>query len=288
VNEARSTSKPVPRLFRRIASRTTWAVLLLASGCVSPVATQLPRLARGAGATEQLVAGDGFHHRLFRNGPAVAAATGPLLIFLEGDGRPWANGGRTPAADPTGREPLAFQLFAATPLPAWYITRPCYEGLHDPRCEPSLWTGGRYSQAVVDSLAAALRTELASGPPRQLVLIGHSGGGVLATLLASRLQQVRGVITIAANLDVAAWARLHGYLPLADSLDPARQAAVTDSRQIALIGGRDRNVPPAVIEGYLLAHPETVAVRYADFDHVCCWRRDWGAILSSAMERLLR
>jgi pimeloyl-ACP methyl ester carboxylesterase len=286
VNEACSLSRQV-LLIRRIAMLATAAMLLFASGCVSP-ASPLPQLATNAGATQQLVAGAGFHHRLFMNAPAVATATGPLLIFLEGDGRPWKQGGRVPAADPTGREPLAFHLFAATPLPAWYITRPCYEGVHDAPCDSSLWTSGRYSQAVVDSLAGALRTALAAGPPRELVLIGHSGGGVLATLLASRLPQVEGVISIAANLDVAAWARLHGYEPLTQSLDPARESAGTAPTRIALTGGQDRNVPAEALQGYLATHPGTIVVKFAHFDHVCCWLRDWDTILPDALRLLHR
>lgn len=238
--------------------------------------------------TGQVVEGAGFRHRLFMNGAATAATAGPLLIFLEGDGRPWVRGGSVPAADPSGRERLAFRLFAATPMPAFYITRPCYEGVHDPGCEPLFWTSGRYSEAVVESLAAALRTRLGAGPPRELVLVGHSGGGVLATLLASRLPGVTGVITVAANLDVAAWAQLHAYSPLVDSMDPAREPADASIGRVALVGEQDRIVPPQLMQGYLATHPGTTVVSFTHFDHVCCWRRDWSIILPEALRLLHR
>jgi pimeloyl-ACP methyl ester carboxylesterase len=268
---------------RAIALRMWCGLLLMASACTSmpPVS----RLAANAGIAGQVVTGTGFRHRLFANAAAESPHNGPLLVFLEGDGQPWVDGGRTPARDPTPRQPLAFELFVATRQPAWYLTRPCYEHLIDPGCRTGLWTSARYSTEVVDSMAAALRSNLAQYPAQDIMLIGYSGGGVLATLLAPRLPRVAGIITIAANLDVAAWAQLHGYLPLVDSLDPAREPARLPAH-VLLTGDRDENVPVAVVAGYLATHPGVMEVHYPAFDHVCCWRRDWNEVLPRALQAL--
>jgi pimeloyl-ACP methyl ester carboxylesterase len=51
-------------------------------------------------------------------------------------------------------------------------------------------------------MQAALERILASGHFDGVVLIGYSGGGTLAMLLAARVPETRGVITIAGNLDI--------------------------------------------------------------------------------------
>lgn len=261
-------------------------ILLLACACAASGSSRLSRFAADVGIAEVIVRGDRFRHRIFANRLAAAADADLLFVFIEGDGRPWTNGGRTPARDPTARRPLGFQLFLATAQPALYVTRPCYEGLRDPGCTVELWTSARYSTAVVDSLAAALRAGPQPAADRELVLVGYSGGGVLAALLATRLPRVAGVISVAANLDVAAWTARHDYLPLVDSLDPAREPAMAGFAHVALTGGKDDKVPPATIAEYLETHPGTVVLEYPVFDHVCCWQRDWADILPRALQRL--
>jgi pimeloyl-ACP methyl ester carboxylesterase len=262
--------------------------LLLAGGCSRPLQGDVSRLAASAGVREQVVEGRGFRHRLFANQQADAqAGTGPLLVYLEGDGTPWTHGGRREAVDPTPQQPLAFHLFQRTALPAWYITRPCYSGLRDADCRPSLWTSGRYSATVVDSLAAALDQQLQQHGRRQIILVGYSGGGALATLLAARLPDSVGVVTLAANLDLGAWTALHGYLPLDQSLDPASQPPLHGKVHVLLAGGRDTQVPLSSVAGYLDRHPETVVISYPRFDHRCCWAAEWETILPAALQHLV-
>ena len=104
-------------------------------------------------------------------------------------------------------------------------------------------------------------------------MIGHSGGGTLAVLLAPQVKNLRAVVTIAGNLAVRAWTAYHGYLPLEGSLDPAAtgplQPAVTE---IHLTGGADTEVPPRLLGRYLAAHPGARIWSYARFDHRCCWQ----------------
>jgi pimeloyl-ACP methyl ester carboxylesterase len=134
-------------------------------------------------------------------------------------------------------------------------------------------------------MATALRGALGPDNLRELVLVGYSGGGVIATLLATRLPRVAGVVSIAANLDVAEWARLHGYEPLHGSLDPAREPVAAVPR-VLLVGAKDTNVPPSSIAGYLATHPGAKVLQQASYDHVCCWVRDWGSLLRQALAQL--
>lgn len=170
---------------------------------------------------------------------------------------------------------------ATDPGPAVYLARPCYHGeARTPPCTPWHWTEGRYSEVVVNSLAVAIDRLVEQSGSSELVLIGYSGGGVLAMLLAERLPRVRGVVTLAANLDIDAWCDLHGFSRLTDSLNPAQRPPLSAAiEQWHLAGSDDREVPPALIRRALAHQPgHRFRVLWAT-NHRCCWSLHWPAIL---------
>jgi hypothetical protein len=251
---------------------------LISAGCAQPLrGTKV--LDHALAGKRALIPGDGFHHLIYRNGNWDQQNL--AHVYLEGDGLPWVTRARV-ARDPTPRNPLALRLMARDPAPSLYLGRPCYHGLADsPNCSPWLWTHGRYSEKVVRSMTAALRRALAPEAGRELVLIGYSGGGVLAMLIAARLEQVTGVVTIAADLDINAWADYHGYSRLRGSINPATQPPLPATiHQIHLAGSRDGNVPPHLFGHVLDRQPNARFLIQQDFDHRCCWERDWPAILN--------
>jgi pimeloyl-ACP methyl ester carboxylesterase len=259
------------------------AVLLLLCACSSPF-RQAETVAARAQLSRALLWGDRYHHVAYqRLGPG-----GLLLIYIEGDGTPWTDGGRQIAADPTSRRPLALELAARTRTGSvLYLGRPCYLGLAaTPECRPSDWTFDRYSSAVVSSLTAAANQFVRDHDIRNVVLIGHSGGGTLAILMAPKVLNLRAVVTIAANLDVKAWTAFHGYLPLSGSLDPADQPPISAPIvEVDMMGERDRDVPPALLGRYLGARPAAQRWTFPDFDHSCCWADSWPALLRGVLAR---
>lgn len=232
-----------------------------------------------AGTESRLIEGAGLRHRVFWQGDLSAPR---IHVYLEGDGRPWI-GKRQIAADPGPFDPLTPRLMARDPTPSILVGRPCYHGLaRSPGCTPWWWTHGRYSEQVVASLAQAIVRALPPNPRRELVLIGHSGGGTLAVLLAPHLSGVKAVITLAANLDVAAWAEYHGYSPLIGSLDPARSAPLPPHiRQVHLIAEQDLEVPPETIAGYLARNPKAHTQVVLGTTHRRGWVERWPEILAA-------
>ena len=193
--------------------------LLTAAVACSVPANELARRARALGFTTEIVRGAPFDHVTFR-GPGPRAPS--LHVYLDGDGTPWFGG--LPARDPTPRAPLVLALMARDPSAALYLGRPCYHGLAGaPGCSDRLWTTERYSEAVVASMAAAVRRIATAEGVERVIWFGYSGGGTLAMLLAPRVPETQEVVTVAANLDVAAWVRHHAIRPLDGSLDPARE-----------------------------------------------------------------
>ncbi len=262
------------------------SVLLLAlalSACVN-VTERAMRTAERGGLSPDVIQGAPFRHQAFTRKRASAY----LFVFIEGDGRPWIHAGTKIARDPTPRRPLALALAARTPHSVLYLGRPCYFAMvSDADCSAVLWTSARYSERVVASMAAAVNEYAAMNGYRRAVLIGYSGGGTLAVLMAPRIPITRAVITIAANLDVAAWSRRHGYLPLDQGLDPARQPTLAPGiLQWHLIGERDTNVPEALNRGYFESLDPAEIWRFPEFDHVCCWVERWPEILGTIDARI--
>jgi dienelactone hydrolase len=142
------------------------------------------------------------------------------------------------------------------------------------------WTNGRYSAGIATSIAAVIDKVARSAGPSEIVLVGYSGGGALAVLVAERTHNVTAVITIAANLDTDAWTRHHGYLPLDRSLNPAASSFDHSWPEIHLQGGRDTVVPAATTAAYFARYPAARQWTFDDHDHVCCWVDDWPELFS--------
>ncbi|HWK72865.1 MAG TPA: dienelactone hydrolase family protein [Povalibacter sp.] len=249
--------------------------LLTATACSSN-AGRIDRQAHAAGLSRSVVQGQPYRHVVYANRMATGAAGDRLVVFLDGDGRPWTDDGQQPSADPTTRNPIALKLLEQTPVPAIYVSRPCYQELADAGCSPEIWTSHRYSSRVVRSIAAAIRPMAQSaGLQKKVVLVGYSGGGALAVLVAERIENVAAVITLSANLDIDAWTTHHGYLPLTGSLNPAASDRQHPWPEIHLQGMLDSVVPPSTTRAYFKHHPAAQAWPFEHYDHVCCWVDAW-------------
>jgi hypothetical protein len=249
----------------------------LLCGCANP-GRRADALAASLDFSKQIESGSGFRHVVYRNARPIR--DGILHVYIEGDGTPfWQRD--IVATDPTPSNPLMLRLMALDSTRSIYLGRPCYFGLYrDQGCSAALWTLRRYGPEVLDSMAAVLRAETDKAGASRVALFGHSGGGTLAVLLAQRVNAVTSVVTIGANLDVAAWCALHHFTPLLGSLNPAdlgpgRMGLET----LHLVGQDDSNTPPSLVQSAARERGESVRV-FAHFDHRCCWSSVWPEILS--------
>lgn len=220
---------------------------------------------------------------------AAAAPAGrhgqTLTVYLEGDGRAYLDAALA-SADPTPSDPVALRMALADPGsgPLLYLARPCQYTLpeHGRNCRQAYWTRARYAPAMVDSISEALDSEKARAGARRLVLIGYSGGGALAALLAERRDDVAAIVTVAANLDLAYWTRRDGLAALDGSLDPAATAIrIASLPQIHLAGARDKVVGPDVARSFLRrmgSDRDSRLLVIPDFDHLCCWAAQWKSL----------
>lgn len=252
-------------------------VLLSVQGCMQK-SVWLDQNAEALGFAVETLRSDQFQHRIYKHNQKGNAKR--LHVYLDGDGQPWI-AGKLVSNDPTPENPLILELMALDSSPAIYLGRPCYHGFSsDPLCDSALWTSHRYSSQVVNSLYLAVRVYLEREGFDEVVLIGFSGGGSLAMLLAEQLKEARVVVTVAGNLDIDGWTRHHRYTPLGGSLNPARQAALNpEISQYHLVGKKDENIPFHLVQEAIRLQPGASLLMFEGFDHACCWATIWPALL---------
>lgn len=204
-----------------------------------------------------------------------------LSVYLEGDGLAWLNRAQ-PSFDPTPLDPVALHLALRQPSGTTvHLSRPCQFTLGAERrnCSNKYWTSHRFAPEVVDAMSTAIDQLKAAHSAQGIELIGYSGGGAIAALLAARRGDVVRLITVAGNLDHAAWTRLHRISPLSASLNAADAApALAHMRQVHFVGAKDREVPPELAQSWIQRlHPNTSATLRVvpGFDHSCCWAEAW-------------
>lgn len=214
--------------------------------------------------------------------------TRPIIhVYFDGDGSPWRNT-LSINDDPTPRQYLVLRLMSMDSTPSILIGRPCYHGFsHEPNCHPLLWTNQRYSEEVVSTMIEALNIILKKTGEPEIALIGYSGGGALAQLLAERIQKTRAVVTLAGNLDTNAWIKLHKYSPLDGSLNPAERLPLPPQiLQINYVGRSDSNIPKHLIESYVSKKNQGEIVILDYVDHYNGWLNFWPGILKDLNKRL--
>lgn len=212
--------------------------------------------------------------------PATPTATDTLVVYIEGDGLAWVSAS-LPSTDPTPANPLALRLALAHPQgAAAYLARPCqYVAASFRGCDERYWTQQRFAPEVIEASSLALDALKARYQARQLVLVGYSGGGAVAALVAARRTDVARLITVAGNLDHRAWTTLHRVLPLTGSLNPADvRAALQSLPQWHLAGAKDTVVPPSMAlgfaQGFAVSQRPQVQVVPGN-THACCWAEQW-------------
>lgn len=214
---------------------------------------------------------NGRHYPLVLLNTTSSIEKSPAHIYIEGDGLPWRS--RTQVSnDPTPRNPVALNLMKYDDAHSIYLGRPCYFEVNaDPRCSSKLWTSDRYSEEIVDEMDHAISNYLEKNQISSAVVIGYSGGGTLALLLANRNPRIQGAMMIAANFDTAAWVKLHEFTPLSGSLNPAREIKKRNFKEIYWFGENDTNVPPIPFAVTAKARSSAEVRTFHSVDHACCW-----------------
>lgn len=223
------------------------SLLFLLTGCVfDDAGNRAALLAKHAGLNSQYLQTASFKMRSWQR---ISDPAQPVRVYIEGDGFAWMSRSRA-SDDPTPRQPTGLMLAAADPSAnVLYLARPCqFIGPPmPPECRPTWWTDSRFSPTVVQAMDEALSQALAPWPGITIELVGYSGGGGIAALIAARRKDVRSLRTVAGNLDVAYVNAVHHVSEMPNALSAINAAPQLASLpQIHFTGSADTTVPPEV------------------------------------------
>lgn len=257
------------------------AVLLSAAFCLA-ACTNLPQFdgtaALQAWANQQqfkLLALNAPPFRLMALHRPASSPNDTLTIYIEGDGAAWPRP-HLPPSDPTPKTPLALLLAAKDKGAVLYLGRPCQFLSADQlaKCPQQWWTHKRFSAEVIAAYQLALNEIKEKTGYRQFRLVGYSGGGVIAALLADHRQDVSHLTTIASPLSLGNWTAWHKVSPLQQALDPITLKSPSRIPALHYVGARDDVVPEAIVQAYVSIRGGTL-LRVEDADHDCCWLDLW-------------
>ncbi len=215
----------------------------------------------------------------------------PATIYIEGDGLAWVSKTRR-SLDPTPKNPVSLHLASRDKAEnVVYLARPCqYSKLveQNKACDSAYWTNKRFAPEVMKSFNEALDDIKRRYDITGFNLVGFSGGGAVASILAAQRSDVLSLRTVAGNLDHRAHSTYHHVSYLEDSLNPPDYAAkLRNIPQYHFIGGQDVIVPPAILHSYLQALGPTHCVKYElvqDASHDEGWVNKWPELLAKTPE----
>lgn len=172
-----------------------------------------------------------------------------MRVYIEGDGHAWATSSQ-PSTDPTPHTSIMTTLAAADHTPSAYLARPC-QYVMSPNCSVATWTSERFSSDVMSSMSAGLDALKRQFGIVSFELVGHSGGGAVALVLAGMRNDVDQVQTIAGNVDPVYWTKLQNLSPLNNPVTPLQyRNHLRVIPQRLFVGSRDAVVPPEVAREY--------------------------------------
>ena len=251
-----------------------YLVLVLMAGCEHH--RSMSRIVESGHFIQSIHRSTFFAHIVLSNSQFNSNDHSILYVFLEGDGLPWKTHTQI-SSDPQPIYPLALDLMTKSQFPSIYLQRPCY-GVKEAICDAQWWTNKRYSRQVVESMTQVLRK--LSANYKQITLVGYSGGGTLAALIAPELNNVTTLITLAGNLDHKQWASYHRYSRLQGSLNPVDYVLPSTLKQFHYAAENDINILPQWIKGYSDTQKNSQFILLKNADHSCCWIKNWQRIVN--------
>lgn len=166
-----------------------------------------------------------------------------------------------------------------------YLTRPCQNGTP---CAGEFRGAKRFGPEVIRSVGEALDALKKQHNFYGFNLVGFAAGATVATLVAAERQDVLSLRTVAGNLDIAAYGRLHHLPALDGSLNPKDVAAkLLPLGQKHFVGGQDKVVSPEIGNSFIEAsgRPDCVGLTIIDTaGHTEGWAEIWPELLEQPLQ----
>ena len=264
----------------------SWLLIcIITSGC-NNVETRIETadsLAMGTGLTKTIL-----QTKLFKlvSYKSVLKQNAIATVYIEGDGLAWLSRNRV-SSNPTPINPVALKLALIDNTDnVIYIARPCqYVDLtEESQCISDYWTTKRIALEVINSFGEAIDQVKQQNDITKIRLVGFSGGGTVAAILAATRDDVVDLRTVAANLDIDQFTETHKVSRMLGSINPIKYSK-TLSRipQIHFTGRLDKVILSAITESYinqLKVHDANLkcvqTIQVDDASHTKGWELPWG------------
>jgi len=269
--------------------QTSFAALIIIcllglNGCVTSSLVKTKTNAELAGFQGQLIKTESFDLFAFFKNEDINAKK--LVVYIEGDGHAWKRRAVL-SSDPTPKNPLSLKLAINDPRAlVLYLGRPCQylEKSKLESCSSKYWSSHRYSENVIESMSEAITKIKSQTSATSIDIIGFSGGGVIAMLVAAQRDDIHKIITVAANIDHESWSEWHGISKLSGSQTPLNYLAeLKGIKQQHFWGSKDEVVPYETQLLFIENSKNNAAFKYKvvpDFTHDCCWLEQWSDLMS--------
>lgn len=247
-------------MVRRHSAISFNAVILLSAAVCVPGCATMPVFMGRPGAAENIARKAGFKKEYIKAGDFTLMtyqrfnrSSDSVSIYIEGDGRAWETKHRL-SDDPTPSNPVALKLAVVDPADnVAYVARPGqFTALGFPECDSKYWSRARFAPEVIDSFNIIIDVLKERSGAKNVELVGYSGGGAIAVLVAAKRSDIVSLRTVAGNLDPKALCAYHRVSQLDGSLDPLDVAQkVAHIPQQHFVGDKDQIVPVFIARSFV-------------------------------------
>ena len=255
-------------------------IALLSSGCVSKLSPKVRQqtadtVAQAGNLVQQKIATDDFLLTTYQRFDATSDNK-QMVVYIEGDGMAWISRDQL-SSNPTPVQPIALKLASIdTNANVLYVARPCQylwpQKMN--RCSSKYWSNKRGSEEVISSINQAISIVKQKQNISSIRLIGYSGGGGIAALIADRRADVSEFVSVSGNSNYKLFTQTHNLSSMNGSIDPITVANQIGSiPQIHYVGADDKIIPKQIA----LSFSDKVKV-ISDVSHDN-WPDKWAQIL---------
>lgn len=205
-----------------------------------------------------------------------------IRVYIEGDGLSWLSRTKI-SSNPTPINPLAQKLFIKDESACKiYFARPC-QYISNEKCKKKYWTSHRYSKEVIASYNQAFEKVKKEFLNKSFEVVGFSGGGTIAVILAGTRSDISYLLTVAGNLDHKYWTQKHKITELRGSVNPVDYVKSLEKiEQLHLIGAEDKIIDDSIFNSYFSYFNDKTKVQkrvFKGFSHQKGWVENWENIL---------
>ncbi len=202
-----------------------------------------------------------------------------LHIYIEGDGLAWLNR-TTPSKNPTPTDSVTKDLAMndLSNAAILYLARPCQYLPKEEivNCDQKYWTSHRLAPEVIHSLNSAISMAKEITKTKQVSIIGFSGGGGAAALVAAMRDDVKFLGSVAGLLDHTNWVKKLKFTPLYGSLDAITYIdKIKHIPQKHIASNKDKVIKPIANKNFCEQLPPLSCESINNLNHNGDWYKVW-------------